>query len=46
MGGPVALARGWGQFGQFQGKWWVVVLTTWVGGATGWDAGLAAQATP
>ena len=30
----------------FSGIWWVVVLTTWVGGAAGLDAGLAAQATP
>ena len=30
----------------FSGTWWVVVLTTWVGGAAGSDAGLAAQATP
>ena len=30
----------------FSGVWWVMVLTTWVGGAAGSDAGLAAQATP
>ena len=30
----------------FRGIWWVVVLSTWMGGASGSDAGLAGQATP
>ena len=29
----------------FSGTWWVVVLTTWVGGGAGLDADLAAEAT-
>ena len=37
---------GGANWASFSGIWWVVVLTTWVGGGAGLDAGLAAQATP
>ena len=37
---------GGANWASFSGIWWVVVLTTWVGGGAGLDAGLAAEATP
>ena len=43
--GPVRRVGG-ANWASFSGMWWVVVLTTWVGGGAGLDAGLAAQATP
>ena len=45
MCGPVRRVGG-ANWASFSGIWWVVVLTTWVGGGAGSDAGLAAQATP
>jgi hypothetical protein len=45
MYGPVRRVGG-ANWASFSGIWWVVVLTTWVGGGAGLDAGLAAQATP
>ena len=36
---------GGANWASFSGTWWVVVLTTWVGGGAGSDGGLAAQAT-
>ena len=37
---------GGANWASFSGMWWVVVLTTWVGGGAGLDADLAAEATP
>ena len=45
MYGPVRRV-GEANLASFSGTWWVVVLTTWVGGGAGSDAGSAAQATP
>ena len=45
MCGPVRRVGG-ANWASFSCIWWVVVLTTWVGGGAGLDAGLAAQATP
>ena len=45
MYGPLRRVGG-ANWVSFSGVWWVMVLTTWVGGAAGSDAGLAAQATP
>ena len=45
MYGPVRRVGG-ANWASFSGIWWVVVLTTWVGGGAGPDAGLAAQETP
>ena len=45
MYGPVRRVGG-ANWASFSGIWWVMVLTTWVGGGAGSDAGLAVQATP
>ena len=45
MYGPVRRVGG-ANWARFCGTWWVVVSTTWMGGAAGSDAGLAAQAPP
>ena len=37
---------GGANWASFSGMWWVMVLTTWVGGVAESAAGLAAQATP
>ena len=45
MCGPARRVGG-ANWASFSCMWWVVVLTTWVGGGAGLDADLAAEATP